>query len=155
MTLTVEADSTVSVTNVKGVCPSVGEAWITLTPAGTAATVFAKGEEASTAMADDMAKDKTGLKMYREAQICNKAVASDADLTGVICAFSTGSALTYEARLYCSSTEGFFYASSAGTEVVAVSNGGKVIKTTLTYTKKIDVVTDNAVVNTLLCKMAQ
>lgn len=155
LTLTTEADSTVSNTNVKGVCPSLGEAWIELSPEGATATAYAKGDEASKAYADYKAADMTGKKLYRETQVCNRAVATDTDLTGVVCGFSTGSAMKYEARLYCLSTEGFFYASAKGTAVTAASNGGKVIKTTLTYSKKIDSVTDNAVVNTLLCKMAQ
>lgn len=66
MTLTTESDSTVSNTNVKGVCPSLGDSWITLTPTGTTATEFTKVEEVKTAFSDDAAKDKTGLKMYRE-----------------------------------------------------------------------------------------
>lgn len=86
--------------------------------------------------------------------MCNKAVATDSDLTGVVCGFKTGSAMKYSARLFCKSTEGFFYPSAAGTAVVAASNGGKVIKTSLTYNKKIDASTDNVIVNTLLCKMA-
>ena len=86
--------------------------------------------------------------------MCNKAVATDSDLTGVVCGFKTGSAMKYSARLFCSSTEGHFYSSAAGTAVVAASNGGKVIKTSLTYSKKIDASTDNVVVNILLCMMA-
>jgi hypothetical protein len=66
LTITTEADSTVSNTNVKGICPSLGEAWIELTAAGTTTTKYAKGEEVNKAASDFKKKDKTGLKMYRE-----------------------------------------------------------------------------------------
>jgi hypothetical protein len=36
-----------------------------------------------------------------------------------------------------------------------MDNGGKIIKSVLSYSKRIDVVNDNAVVNTVLCEMAQ
>jgi hypothetical protein len=155
LTLTTETGSTVSHTYVKGVCPSLGEAWIELLPDGATATAFASAEEVAKAHAELAAADNTGKKMYRETQMCNKAVATDTDVSGgVLCGFHTGSAMKYSARLFCFSTEGFYYSSVNGTAVVAVSNGGKVIKTSLTYTKKIDVLSDNTIVNTLLCKMA-
>jgi hypothetical protein len=62
--------------------------------------------------------------------------------------------MKYEARLYCLSTEGHFYASSEGYTFTAMDNGGKIIKSVLSYSKRIDVVNDNAVVNTVLCEMA-
>ncbi len=67
LTLTTEADSTVSNTNVKGVCPSLGEAWIELLPDGATPTAFAKADEVAKAHADMAAADNTGKKMYREA----------------------------------------------------------------------------------------
>lgn len=59
------------------------------------------------------------------------------------------------ATLYCYSIDGFFYASAKGTNVTAEDNGGVTFKMVLTYGKAIDVTTDNAVVNQLLCAVSK
>lgn len=48
--------------------------------------------------------------------------------------------------LYCETIEGWFFASSKFVNVTAKDNGGKPVGLTLTYSKEIDAVKDNAVV---------
>jgi len=56
--------------------------------------------------------------------------------------------------LYCVTTDPFFYKSSKALDVTAKDNGGKVTKVSLTYGIKIDDITNNDVVLSILCVVA-
>jgi len=77
-------------------------------------------------------------------QWCYAAVSvADAKTT---CTFKSMSKGEYHAMLYCETIEGWFFASSKFVNVTAKDNGGKPVGLTLTYSKEIDAVKDNAVV---------
>lgn len=57
--------------------------------------------------------------------------------------------------LYCVTTDPFFYSLSATLAVTAVDNGGKVTKVTLAYGVAIDDITNNDVVLSILCVVAE
>lgn len=57
--------------------------------------------------------------------------------------------------LYCVTTDPYFYSLSASLAVTSANNGGLPTKVTLTYGVAIDDVTNNAVVLSILCVVAE
>jgi len=57
--------------------------------------------------------------------------------------------------LYCVTTDPFFYPLSATLAVTSADNGGKVTKVTLAYGVAIDDITNNNIVLSILCVVAE
>lgn len=144
LTIAVGAKSTASKTTVTGLCPALGEAWISLQPAADSSAVLTKKESVTAAYGKF---DATATGLHAKTQWCNQAI-TKADKPAS-CDFQTASKAKYLAAVYCSTIEGWFFGSASHTNVTAKDNGGKQIQLTMTYKKKIDDVTDNAVVLTI------
>jgi len=71
------------------------------------------------------------------------------------CTFASASKAEYSAALYCETIEGWFFASTKAVNVTAKDNGGKPVSLSLTYSKAISDITDNAVVLNICGKLAE
>lgn len=75
---------------------------------------------------------------------------------GTSCTFRSGSEIKFKARLYCKSTDGYFYKSLDPYNFTAPFNGGKLIKATIVYTRRsIDDISHNDKVLKICCSMAE
>jgi len=151
MKLAMVADkSTASKTTVEGECPGMGGSWIGLTP-------LAQGDKVLSAVADVRAahaKFVPGAEgAHAEQQWCYSAVATTGAKT--TCEFASSSKAQYYAALYCETIEGWFFASTKAVNVTAKDNGGKPVSLSLTYSKAISDITDNAVVLNICGKLAE
>jgi len=150
LTIAVDTKSTASKTTITGLCPALGEAWLTLQPAEDTSAVMTKLESVTAAYKkfDATAKDR-----HTKMQWCNAAVVKKD--TASSCTFRTASNRKYLAAVYCSTIEGWFFNSAKHTNVTSKDNGGKQVQMTMTYTKKIDDITDNADVLKVCGKVAE
>jgi len=151
MKLAMVADkSTASKTTIEGECPGLGGSWIGLTP-------LAQGDKVLSAVADVRAahaKFVPGAEgAHAQQQWCYRAVAATGAKTS--CEFASASKAQYYAALYCETIEGWFFASTKAVNVTAKDNGGKPVSLSLTYSKAISDITDNAVVLNICGKLAE
>jgi hypothetical protein len=140
-----EAASTV----VEGECPGMGGSWISLTPTAYGNAVLASAADVRSAHGKFVAGKANA---HAGPQWCYAAVAAAAAKT--TCTFASASKATYTTAMYCETIEGWFFASKA-VNVTAKDNGGKPVSLTLTYTKAISDITDNALVLSVCGKLAE
>lgn len=93
---------------------------------------------------------------YKKEQFCHLAFGTEDTIsTGANCTFRSASEKRYKARLYCKSTDPWFYKSLTETNFTAPFNGGKLIKSTITYTRRsIDDITHNEQVLKIACSLS-